>query len=218
MDIVTAKKALDKIIDKARVHLYKPIQVAEILHRERVFKDIDTLRMETYRTASRKWRDHICIDFLGRTSTSSARYQDDVFNDNATPPQVLKRLSSENIKKNGIVEAYIYRKFMSRLSQMSAGLIYCQENFGESFLLSDFLDIFWREPGLKRSIDKIYEIVVYSLFSSLVDAAGIYINVGFDINKISILKDFDSFAVTAHPRLKTGFCHGSHGFSRIIHP
>ena len=74
MNIEEAKAAIDKIIKKARVHLYKPIQVAEILHLDRVEKDIDLSDLNTYRTPSRKWRDVICLRFLGRTSTSSARY------------------------------------------------------------------------------------------------------------------------------------------------
>ena len=84
MNIVEAKKAVDKVIAKARVHLYKPIQIAEILHRDRtetgIVLELDNL--ETYRTVSKKWRDIICNQFLGRSSTSSARYQDDIFNDN----------------------------------------------------------------------------------------------------------------------------------------
>ena len=36
MNIQTAKQSLDKVIAKARVHLYKPIQVAEILYRDGV--------------------------------------------------------------------------------------------------------------------------------------------------------------------------------------
>jgi type II restriction enzyme len=106
---VFSSQALDKVIDKARVHLYKPIQIAEILYRDRTEGDIVLSDIDTYRTASRKWRDLICITFLGRTSTSSARYQDDLFNDNAIPPNVLSILGEENKLKNGIVEAYIYR-------------------------------------------------------------------------------------------------------------
>lgn len=86
MKTTEAKQALDKVIDKARVHLYKPIQIAEILYRDRVEQDIKLSELTTYRTQSKKWRDVICIQFLGRTSTSSARYQDDLFNDNAIPP------------------------------------------------------------------------------------------------------------------------------------
>lgn len=49
-----AKAALDNVIKKSRVHLYKPIQVAEILYRDRVFKDINLLSLEDYRTKSKK--------------------------------------------------------------------------------------------------------------------------------------------------------------------
>ena len=124
MNIQEAKQALDKVIDKARVHHYKPTQVAEILHRDRIEKDITLSDLNTYRTTSKKWRDIVCIQFLGRTSTSSARYQDDVFNDNAVPPTVLDILGEENRTKREIVEAYVYRKFFDRFSQMSLGLDY----------------------------------------------------------------------------------------------
>jgi len=119
MNIQEAKQSLDKVIAKARVYLYKPIQVAEILYRDRVKKEINLADLETYRNTSKRWRDIICLRFLGRTSTYSARYQDDIFNDNAIPPQVLVALGEENRKNKG------------------------------------------NEPGLRRSIDKIYEIVVY---------------------------------------------------------
>ncbi|MFM6318768.1 MAG: HaeII family restriction endonuclease, partial [Dolichospermum sp.] len=49
MNLEEAKKALDKVIDKARVHLYKPIQIAEILYRDRVEQDINLLDIATYR-------------------------------------------------------------------------------------------------------------------------------------------------------------------------
>ena len=41
MTILEAKQALDKIISKGRVHLYKPIQIAEILYRDRIEGDIN---------------------------------------------------------------------------------------------------------------------------------------------------------------------------------
>ena len=155
-DLKKAKSALDKIIKKARVHLYKPIQIAEILHRDRVHRDVDLADLETYRTTSRKWRDVICNKFLGRSSTSSARYQDDVFNENAVPPHLLKILGKENREKKGIIEAYIYNQFKQRYTQMSSGLEYCTKASADSFQLSEFIGLFWREPGLRRSIDKIY--------------------------------------------------------------
>ena len=116
-----AKQALDKVIAKARVHMYKPIQIAEILHRDRTAGDIDLSSLDTYRNASKKWRDEICIKLTGRASTSSARYQDDLFNDNAVPPSVLAQLGRENRRLGGAVEAYIYERFKQRFSNISAG-------------------------------------------------------------------------------------------------
>lgn len=194
MNIKEAKQSLDKVIDKARVHLYKPIQIAEILYRDRIEKDINLSDLSTYRTISKKWRDVISLKFIGRTSTSSARYQDDIFNDNAIPPNVLSVLGKENRSKKGVVEAYIYKKFEQRLSQMSTGVNYCSNHDKTSFKLDEFLSLFWNEPGLKRSIDKIYEIVVYSLFSALVEALEVSVEVSLNPAKADILKEFEDFA------------------------
>lgn len=194
MNITEAKQALDKVIDKARVHLYKPIQVAEILYRDRIEKDIDLADLETYRTSSRRWRDVICIEFLGRTSTSSARYQDDLFNDNAIPPKALKALGIENKAKKGIVEAYIYKKFSERYSQMSSGSQYCTTHRKSDFNLEEFIALFREEAGLRRSIDKIYEIIVYAIFSALVDVLEISVEVSMNNTKLGILKEFEDFA------------------------
>lgn len=193
-ELSNAKIALDKIIKKGRVHLYKPIQIAEILYRDRVECDIDLSAVETYRNQSKKWRDLICIRFLGRTSTSSARYQDDLFNKNAMPPNIISVLGKENRKKNGIVEAYIYSKFKERYGQMSKALNYSRQADKESFDLNEFISLFWQEAGLRRSLDKIYEIIVYSLFSVIVEELGVEIEVRFNTEKINVLKEFERFA------------------------
>ena len=188
-----AKKALDKLIKKSRVHLYKPIQIAEILYRDRVNGDIDLTKIETYRIQSKQWRDVICEVLVGRISTSSARFQDNLFEENAIPPTILKTLGVINESKNGIVEAYIYRRFASKISQMSDALDYCLEATNESFKLQTFLDLFWNEPGLRRSIDKIYEIVVYSLFSALVETMKITVEISLNPDSMDLLKEFEEF-------------------------
>ena len=72
---------------------------------------MDLLNLETYRTQSKRWRDVFCMQFLGRVSTSSAKFQDNLFEENAIPPNVLSILGKENRKNNGVVEAYIYKSF-----------------------------------------------------------------------------------------------------------
>lgn len=194
MNISEAKLTLDRLISKARVHLYKPIQIAEILYRDRSYGDIDLTNLESYRNASKKWRNEVCLRFLGRTSSSSARYQDDLFNENAIPPAVLRVLGEANRAGDGIVEKYIYNRFEERFSQMSQGLKYCNTHNKQNFFVKDFLDTFWNEPGLRRSIDKIYEIVVYALFSTLVESLKVKITIEYDADKQDLLHEFSDFA------------------------
>lgn len=194
MDNKTAKDHLDTVIRKARVHFYKPIQIAEILHRDRIEKDIELGDLETYRTLSRKWRDAISLRFIGRISTSSARYQDDLFiNSNAIPPTVLVELGKINRNNNGAVEAYIYTALEDRLSQMSSGLSLVLQADTNSFNLRSFIESFTRSPGLSRSIDKIFEIVVYALFSTLLETLEIKIGVRIDNINNTVLNEFSDF-------------------------
>lgn len=189
-----AKIALDKVIKKTRVHLYKPIQIAEILYHDRVFGDIKLSDVETYRNTSKKWREVICVRFVGRDSTSSAKYQDNLFDNNAIPPQILTQLGKLNKAGNGIVEAYIYKCFANKFSQMNVALDYCREHDKNNFNVKDFIDLFWNHKGLKRSVDKIYEIIVYALFTALVDCLNVQITVNSDISKIQVLEEFADFA------------------------
>lgn len=193
MSIMEVKTALDSLIKKSRVHLYKPIQVAEILYRDRVVEDIDLENLATYRNASKKWRNIITEKFVGSRSSSSARYQDDVFNENAIPPRLLAILGAENRLKNGAIEAYIYKRFIDRFSQMSLGLQYCLEHDRTNFKVTDYINLFWHNAGLKRSIDKIYEIIVYSLFSVLVEALEVMVEISINDKKIGILEEFEDF-------------------------
>ncbi len=191
-----AKSALDSVINKSRVHLYKPIQIAEILFNERSNPDlnISLIDLETYRTKSKKWRDIVCMQFLGRVSTSSAKFQDNLFEDNAIPPNLLSVLGIENNEKDGIVEAYIYSKFEQKHMQLENALNYCLNSTKESFDLTSFLNQFWEQPGLKRSLDKIFEIVIYSLFEVITTAINVKIDIYYDPEKTGILNEFSEFA------------------------
>lgn len=191
---VEAKKALDTVISKSRVHLYKPIQIAEILYRIRTIGGIDPLKLEDYRTKSKKWRDKVSLPLLGRVCTSSAKFQDNLFEDNAVPPIMLNELNKENIRTGGAVEAYIYRRFTNKHSQLSDALLYCYESSKDTFHVKQFIDSFWNEPGLKRSLDKVYEIIVYSLFATLVEALNFKVEVSIDESRFNLLSEFEDFS------------------------
>lgn len=191
MSFVQAMDALDTVIKKSRVHLYKPIQIAEILYRDRVFGDIDLTNLETYRSRSKSWRDDISIRLLGRICNSSSKFQDDLFN--AITPTQIAELGAYNRAHNGAVEAYVYKRFMTKHSQLGDALNYCLNANKDTFQVKTFIDSFWNEPGLKRSLDKIYEIVVYSLFSTLVDTLGLSVEISVNKDKIDILGEFEDF-------------------------
>lgn len=186
-----AKQALDKVIDKARIHFYKPIQIAEILYRDRVKSDILLENLESYRKESKHWRDVVCIRLLGRTSTSSAKYQDDVFSPSAMPPELLRELGVMNRESGGGIEKYIYQRLVERLSSMNVALDYCRKHTPKTFKLEDLLLSFWYEPGLRRSIDKIYEIVVYALVSSVIEQIGVQIEVSVPASGRNLLAEFE---------------------------
>lgn len=189
--LTEAKQALDTVIKKSRVHLYKPIQIAEILYRDRVIQDIDTSNLETYRTKSKAWRDTISLALLGRICTSSAKFQDDIFN--AITPEQITVLAEENKRNAGVVEAYIYHNFANKHSQLSTALDNCLTATRFTFNVKEFIDMFWAEAGLKRSIDKIYEIVVYSLFSTLIDSLELKVEVSINEEKMDMVKEFEDF-------------------------
>lgn len=77
---------------------------------------------------------------------------------------------------------------------MTSGLSYCNQADATSFKLAEFLNLFWKEPGLKRSIDKVYEIIVYALFQVLVEELNISVRVELDLNKLDLLNEFEDFA------------------------
>jgi HaeII restriction endonuclease len=188
-----AKQALDKIIRKSRVHLYKPIQIAEILFRHRTHRDIDPALLETYRNPSKTWRDQVCMRLLGRVSTSSQKFQDNLFEANALPPPFITALAAENARTKGAVEKHIYDSFAARQKMVSGLIKHLDAATPSSFQVERFVDMFVTSAGLRRSVDKALEIVVYALFSTIVSHLSATVTVSVDPSKIEILRDFEDF-------------------------
>ncbi|MBI1924702.1 HaeII family restriction endonuclease [Candidatus Poribacteria bacterium] len=186
---------MDSLILKQRVHLYKPIQVAEILyHTRRGELTVDQIRnqLEAYRNPSKRWRDSITRLLLEHVSTSSQKYQDNIFDDNAMPPEILAALAQANV--NGVVERYIYQRFREKQRRiLRIGELMDQATV-ESFNLNQFLQEFVKDKGIKRSIDKAFEIIVYALFNTLVKHLKVTITVSVDPTESALLKEFEGFA------------------------
>lgn len=193
MTLLQAKSKLDKVISKARVHFYKPFQIAEILRRHRLGQIEDLSDQESYRNNSRKWRDEVSVELVGRSCTSSARYQDDVFNENACPPEALVALGKHNKATDGEVEVYIYRMFEAKAAAIARILSEIRKATPETFDLASVVKSFEKRKGLKRSLDKVFEITVYALFSTVVKALRLQVSLTIenaDPNLIDLFGDF----------------------------
>ena len=190
------KQALDLVIRKSRVHLYKPIQIAEILFHHRTEKGWDLKDLESYRNVSKRWRDEVSVLLVGRRSTSSQKYQDNVFEANAMPPELLAQLGEVNKEGKGFVEAYIYKALEARLSSVRGVEQYIKSSTADSFSLKKLVSLFQTTPGLRRSIDKMYEILVYALFSTIVRSLKAQVTLEIGNKDEEILKDFERFIKT----------------------
>lgn len=188
-----AKEALDRVIKISRALLYKPIQIAEILYKHRHHLIHDLSDLEQYRKASKHWRDQISQQLLGRVCTSSARFQDNLFEDNAIPPMVLVELGKQNVLSKGAVEAYIYSRFKAKQSMVTEIMNYLLQIKPNEFDVTKIIAFFNDTPGLKRSLDKVYEIIVYSLFITIIDALELTISLEINESKRDLLREFTDF-------------------------
>jgi type II restriction enzyme len=185
-----AKERLDYIIRIARVDLYKPIHIAEVLHRSRTVGDVHPLDLNSYRNPSLRWRDAVTLRLSGKGSTSSARYQHDVWNPTAMPPEMLAVLDNENKRTHGAVERYIYMRYSERQGTVAGIIAAIEAAKPETFQLSSLLELFVRQSGIRRSIDKAYEIIAHSLFETIVTALKVTVKVTAPQESRGLLKEF----------------------------
>ncbi len=195
MAIEEAKKTLDKIINKARIDLYKPVQIAEVLYRSRTLGDLDIAAIETYRNPSLRWRNDVTLRLLGKKSTSSARFQHDIWNESAMPAEKLAILDSENKLTEGAVERYIYLRFAERQSDVARVMAVIETSEPETFQIGELFAIFTRESGIKKSIDKAYEIIAYSLLDTIIANLEVTVTVTVPAKNKDLLNEFEELAL-----------------------
>ena len=167
---------LNKLIKKSRLHFYKPIQIAKSYFTIEQ-KNFNLRKIETYRNISKKWRDEITKKLVGSVSTSSQKFQDNIFEENAIPPSVLSELGKLN-SNNGIIEKYIYELISSKFKNLENIICLCKDK--DKFDLRKLLETARSNNDLKRSIDKIYEVIVYSLLIEILK--DIELKIKFDVN------------------------------------
>lgn len=212
MKVSEAKNRLDLIIGKSRVDMYKPLQVAETLYNSRKGIKIDFDKIDSYKNLSCKWRDEVSIRLLGKRCTSSAQFQHNIWNSNAFPPAVMKALDAENKAKKGAVENYIYHQLNTRLATVTSIIQYIRQSSPKTFDLPELLGMFVSGRGLRRSIDKAYEIITYGLFETVVVALDAIVTVSVPEERLKLLLEFEDLA-----KILLGVDSKTTSFSRPAH-
>ena len=186
----TAKARLDIVLHKQRMDFYKPIQVAETLRRARKEGDINPAELETYRNLSLRWRNDVTRQLTGKISTSSARFQHDIWNETAIPPALLAVLDAENQETSGTVERYIYLLYAAKQGSVGEIIAAVDAAAPATFDLNALLALFQQRTGLTSSMDKAYEIVAYSLFETLVTGLEATVSVRVPARQKEMLAEF----------------------------
>ena len=163
MDLKAAKAKLDHVINIGRVEMYKPIQIAEVLRVARTSGEVVLSEVATYRTKSRRWRDDVTLALFNKRSTSSARFQDDVWNESAVPPAAMVALGAANAS-SGVVEAYIYSFITGKNEELTAARSVI-ENLRSVGEVEQLLTVF-ESATLTSSADRLYEIFATAVFKT----------------------------------------------------
>jgi HaeII-like restriction endonuclease len=193
--LVEAKDRLDRLIAKARAHLYKPIAIAEILYRHRVEGTIDLSEKDDYRRRSYSWMREIVHQLYNKkTATLNSRYWDQTFDPDVLPPELLNVLGEANCSHDGVVEAYIYWHIQDKFAGMADIRDGLESVTPEEFELGRFLSQFEEDPRFRRSVDKAYEIIVYALFNAVTCELGATVSLSIDKQHLGVLSDFEDFS------------------------
>jgi type II restriction enzyme len=105
-------------------------------------------------------------------------------------PEMFAVLDKENKHTNGAVENYIYRLYGERQGVVTSLLNAIENAQPKTFQLSELFDLFTTQRGLRRSIDKVYEIVAHSLFETVVAALEANVRVSIPQKNKNLLREF----------------------------
>lgn len=176
-----ALQQLDRVISLSRVEMYKPIQIAETLREFTLNKSFTPTSLETYRSLSRDLRNKVTLELIGKVSTSSMRYQDDVWNPSALPPAALSTLTSFN--RNHEVEEYIYQHVYAKSLQMIEIRKILDEIKGSEEVKSIFR--LFDTPGLRSSADRLFEVFALAVLQTQIEKSNFTFTLSGDSKSIA---------------------------------
>src|SRR3989344_1341116 len=193
---IRAKHRIGDLFERSSVYSFWLIRIAETLHRHRIDGDFDLSKRDDFESESKEWSDTVSRNLFGYLSTDKQINTRRLVEANAMPPELLAKLGETNKKGKGFVEAYVYKALEARLSSVRGVEDYIRKSTPDTFDLKKLVSIFQTTPGLRRSVDKMYEILVYALFATIVRVLKVQITLEIGNKDEEILKDFEKFIKT----------------------
>ncbi len=89
------------------------------------------------------------------------------------------------------MEAYIYYRFQERQGTVDGLMGLINKADPKTFKLEVLLELFVMSPGIRRSIDKAYEIVAHSLFETIVTTLKATVTVEVPQDSSQLLREFE---------------------------
>lgn len=184
---------LDSLIGKSRADMYKPIAVAEILYRIRnESAGIDLQNLDSYRRPSYRWMQEIILRLHDKTTQLNSRYWDQLFDHSHISSDALRELIRINAN-DATIERYIYSILNHKFKLIADEIRSLGDCSPIDFCLDKFLSNFLSNDEMRRSVDRVYEAVVYALFETIVRATGATVTVSVNETAKSIVAAFEDF-------------------------
>ncbi|GAC1355753.1 MAG: hypothetical protein NVSMB38_36410 [Ktedonobacteraceae bacterium] len=126
-------------------------------------------------------------------------------------PDLLAVLDQENKKNGGAIEKYIYLRFQATQEAVAGIITIVNSADPRTFDVSSLFQAF-QSQAVRRSIDKVYEVVVYSLMETLVVELNAQVTVSVPENKATMLTEFSDLS-----RILLGLSNGKHKHAMPAH-
>lgn len=193
MPLSQAKAELDRMLDNGHGKNFKPVRTAEIMFHHRTDPSMLNLAdYESYRCLSKRWGDEVSQLLIGARSCSNAAWQSNLFS-RAETPDVLVVLGPENRRRNGIIEAHIYRRLMTMQTAIAEVVAELARPCKAAFSLSQLLRRCRKEPALRRVMQRVFEIAAYAVLDVFVEGLGVVVNVQVPSERLALLDHDDEF-------------------------
>jgi hypothetical protein len=193
MNVSTARERIDKLIKQGKSQFLKPVMIAEILRLHRL-GELDLAEVRQFKGRGFASMREVASTLFKRHIDLNWEYVGGVFTDDKFSPATLQALAAINTR--GQIESYIYFRLEARWQAFRAFLSRWLGTDFRKFDIHEFIRHYESMEGLGNARGKLYEVVIYALFTSIVQAVDAKVQFILNPAKLDLLDSLAGFAST----------------------